>query len=159
MQDELSNRRVGPRILAALASVGGTGVSPVCRPARRRSPRPTSARATSVPLFSPVQKNIPYSFWPTSRRAPETPWMAGLVAFFPECCPMASPSSANELVPDPRADAELGHCAWFVWDLRRSGLVERDKADPVLNTFLQSNPEAEPPHLAAFLVRENILTS
>jgi serine/threonine protein kinase len=66
---------------------------------------------------------------------------------------------ANELMPDPRADAALGHCAWFVWDLRRSGLVDRDRVDAVVNNFLQMNPQAEPPDLGAFLVRENILTN
>jgi serine/threonine-protein kinase len=72
---------------------------------------------------------------------------------------MSSPTPANEILPDPRADAALGHCAWFVWDLRRSGLVERDRADNVLNHYLQTNPDAEPPELANFLVRENILTN
>jgi serine/threonine protein kinase len=72
---------------------------------------------------------------------------------------MNSPTPANEIIPDPRADAALGHCAWFVWDLRRSGLVERERADGVLNRYLQTNPEAEPPDLAAFLVREGILTN
>jgi serine/threonine-protein kinase len=72
---------------------------------------------------------------------------------------MNSPTPANEILPDPRADAALGHCAWFVWDLRRSGLVDRDRADGVLNRYLQTNPEAEPPDLAAFLVREGVLTN
>jgi serine/threonine protein kinase len=72
---------------------------------------------------------------------------------------MASPTPANELLPDPRADAALGHCAWFVWDLRRSELVTRERADAVVTGYLQTNPEAEPPDLAAFLVREGVLTN
>jgi serine/threonine protein kinase len=77
----------------------------------------------------------------------------------PELSSMSSPTPANEILPDPRADAGLGHCAWFVWDLRRSGLVERERADAILNRYLQTNPEAEPPDLAAFLVREGMLTN
>jgi serine/threonine-protein kinase len=72
---------------------------------------------------------------------------------------MAFPTPANELLPDPRADAALGHCAWFVWDLRRSDLLPRDKADAVVTAYLQTNPEAEPPDLAEYLVREGVLTS
>jgi serine/threonine protein kinase len=72
---------------------------------------------------------------------------------------MASPSPANQLIPDPRADAALGHCAWFVWDLRRSELVPRDRADAAVVAYLQTNPEAEPPELAEHLVREGLLTN
>jgi serine/threonine protein kinase len=72
---------------------------------------------------------------------------------------MTSPTQTNELLPDPRTDAVLGHCAWFVWDLRRSGLVERQRVDGVVNNFLLMNPDAEPPDLAAFLVREGIITN
>jgi serine/threonine protein kinase len=72
---------------------------------------------------------------------------------------MASPTPANELLPDPRADAALGHCAWFVWDLRRSELIPRERADAAVVAYLQTNPEAEPPELAEHLVREGLLTN
>jgi serine/threonine protein kinase len=72
---------------------------------------------------------------------------------------MHSPTPANELLPDPNADAGLGHCAWFVWDLRRSGLVARERVDAIVTSFLKITPEAEPPELAAFLVQQEILTN
>jgi serine/threonine-protein kinase len=72
---------------------------------------------------------------------------------------MASPTPANELLPDPRADAALGHCAWFVWDLRRSELIARERADAAVVAYLQTNPEAEPPELAEHLIREGLLTN
>ncbi len=72
---------------------------------------------------------------------------------------MHPPTPANELMPDPRADAALGHCAWFVWDLRRSGLIPRERLDPFVNDFLRTNPDAEPPDLAAFLVQQGVLTN
>src|SRR5919108_4698611 len=53
---------------------------------------------------------------------------------------------------------ELGACEWFVWDLRRSNLIDRGRLDQVIGEFLQKNPRAEPQALADFLVAQNILT-
>jgi serine/threonine protein kinase len=53
---------------------------------------------------------------------------------------------------------ELGACEWFVWDLRRSNLIERGRLDQVIGEFLSKNPRAEPPALAEFLVGQDILT-
>src|SRR6516225_1263331 len=54
--------------------------------------------------------------------------------------------------------AELGACEWFVWDLRRSNLIDRGQLDQVIGEYLQKNPGAEPPALAEFLVQQGILT-
>lgn len=53
---------------------------------------------------------------------------------------------------------ELGACEWFVWDLRRSNLIDRGQLDQIVGEFLQKNPRAEPPALAEFLVEKSILT-
>lgn len=53
---------------------------------------------------------------------------------------------------------ELGACEWFVWDLRRSGLIDRGQLDLIVNEFLKRNPRAEAPALAEFLVQQGTLT-
>src|SRR5580700_11216608 len=53
---------------------------------------------------------------------------------------------------------DLGACEWFVWDLRRSNLIDRGQLDQVIGEFLSKNPGAEPPLLAEFLVGQGILT-
>ena len=53
---------------------------------------------------------------------------------------------------------DLGACEWFVWDLRRSNLIERGQLDQVIGEFLGQNPGAEPPALAEYLKNQNILT-
>src|SRR5262245_4347437 len=53
---------------------------------------------------------------------------------------------------------DLGACEWFVWDLRRSNLIDRGQLDQVIGEFLSKNPGAEPPLLAEFLVKKNYLT-
>jgi serine/threonine-protein kinase len=53
---------------------------------------------------------------------------------------------------------ELGACEWFVWDLRRSNLIDRGRLDQVVGEFLSKNPRAEPPALSEFLVEQGILT-
>src|SRR5579885_727880 len=58
----------------------------------------------------------------------------------------------------PMATTELGACEWFVWDLRRSNLIDRGRLDALVGEFLGTNPGAEPPQLADFLVRQGILT-
>jgi len=40
---------------------------------------------------------------------------------------------------------DLGACEWFVWDLRRSGLIDRGQLDQIVNEFLKRNPRAEAP--------------
>ncbi len=54
--------------------------------------------------------------------------------------------------------SELGACEWFVWDLRRSGLIDRGQLDQVIGEFLKRNPRAEPPALAEYLVGQGILS-
>jgi serine/threonine-protein kinase len=54
---------------------------------------------------------------------------------------------------------DLGACEWFVWDLRRSNLLDRGQLDQVVGEFLQKNPRAEPTDLAQYLVEQEILTS
>jgi serine/threonine-protein kinase len=53
---------------------------------------------------------------------------------------------------------DLGSCEWFVWDLRRSNLIERGVLDPLVSDFLARHPQAEPPQLADYLVQRNLLT-
>src|SRR6266852_4637489 len=53
---------------------------------------------------------------------------------------------------------ELGACEWFVWDLRRSNLIDRGQLDQIVGEFLGRHPGAEPPALAEFLVQKQILT-
>jgi serine/threonine protein kinase len=53
---------------------------------------------------------------------------------------------------------ELGACEWFVWDLRRSNLLDRGQLDQIVGEFLQRNPRAEPTALAEFLVDKQIIT-
>jgi serine/threonine protein kinase len=56
------------------------------------------------------------------------------------------------------ATTELGACEWFVWDLRRSNLIDRGRLDALIGDFLNTHPGAEPPSLAEYLVGEGILT-
>jgi serine/threonine protein kinase len=53
---------------------------------------------------------------------------------------------------------DLGACEWFVWDLRRSNLIDRGQLDQVIGEFLSKNPGAEPPALAQYLVAQGVLT-
>ncbi len=43
---------------------------------------------------------------------------------------------------------DLGACEWFVWDLRRSNLLDRSQLDQVIGEYLQKFPRAEPQALA-----------
>src|SRR3954447_887027 len=54
---------------------------------------------------------------------------------------------------------DLGACEWFVWDLRRSSLIDRGQLDQVIGEFLSKHPGAEPPALAEYLVSQGVLTS
>lgn len=53
---------------------------------------------------------------------------------------------------------DLGACEWFVWDLRRSGLIDRGQLDQIVSEFLKRNPRAEAPALAEYLVQQGTLT-
>src|SRR3954453_22084174 len=53
---------------------------------------------------------------------------------------------------------ELGACEWFVWDLRRSNLIDRGQLDQVIGEFLQANPKADPAALAEHLVKQGVLS-
>lgn len=53
---------------------------------------------------------------------------------------------------------ELGACEWFVWDLRRSNLIDRGQLDQLVSEFLQKQPRAEPANLAEYLVSQGILS-
>ncbi len=55
--------------------------------------------------------------------------------------------------------SDLGACEWFVWDLRRSGLIDRGQLDSIVSEFLKRNPRAEAPALAEYLVHQGTLTS
>ena len=46
---------------------------------------------------------------------------------------------------------DLGACEWFVWDLRRSSLIDRGQLDSIVSEFLKRNPRAEAPALAEYL--------
>ncbi|MFO0849650.1 MAG: serine/threonine-protein kinase [Gemmataceae bacterium] len=54
---------------------------------------------------------------------------------------------------------DLGACEWFVWDLRRSGLIDRGQLDQTVGEFLKRNPRAEAQGLAEFLVQQGTLTA
>jgi serine/threonine-protein kinase len=53
---------------------------------------------------------------------------------------------------------DLGACEWFVWDLRRSNLIDRGQLDQIVGEYLNRHPGAEPPTLAEFLVGQSVLT-
>ncbi len=54
---------------------------------------------------------------------------------------------------------DLGACEWFVWDLRRSSLIDRGQLDQLVSDFLKRNPRAEAPALAEYLVQQGTLTA
>jgi serine/threonine-protein kinase len=54
---------------------------------------------------------------------------------------------------------DLGACEWFVWDLRRSGLIDRGPLDQIVGEFLRRNPRAEAPALAEYLVDQGTITA
>ncbi len=54
---------------------------------------------------------------------------------------------------------DLGACEWFVWDLRRSSLIDRGQLDQIVSEFLKRNPRAEAPALAEYLVQQGSLTA
>jgi serine/threonine protein kinase len=54
--------------------------------------------------------------------------------------------------------SDLGACEWFVWDVRRSGLIERGPLDAIVGEYLRRNPRAEAPALAEHLVEQGSIT-
>lgn len=54
---------------------------------------------------------------------------------------------------------DLGACEWFVWDLRRSALIDRGQLDQIVSEFLKRNPRADAPQLAEYLVAQGTLTA
>lgn len=54
--------------------------------------------------------------------------------------------------------AELGACEWFVYELRRSNLIDRGQLDQLVGDFLKRNPRAEAADLARCLIDQNALT-
>jgi serine/threonine protein kinase len=54
--------------------------------------------------------------------------------------------------------AELGACEWFVYELRRSNLIDRSQLDQVVGDFLKRQPRAEAPALAGYLVEQGVLS-
>lgn len=54
--------------------------------------------------------------------------------------------------------SDLGACEWFVWDLRRSGLIDRGPLDQIVGEYLRKNPRAEAPALAEYLVEQGTIT-
>jgi serine/threonine-protein kinase len=55
-------------------------------------------------------------------------------------------------------NTELGACEQFIYELRRSNLIERGQLDQVIDDFLKRNPRAEPNVLADHLVAQSVLT-
>jgi serine/threonine protein kinase len=55
--------------------------------------------------------------------------------------------------------SDLGACEWFVWDLRRSGLIDRGPLDAIVGEYLKRNPRAEAPALAGHLVEQGAISS
>lgn len=53
---------------------------------------------------------------------------------------------------------ELGACEQFVYELRRSNLIERGQLDQVIEDFLRRHPRAEPNILIEHLVAQRVLT-
>src|SRR2546421_12882944 len=54
--------------------------------------------------------------------------------------------------------ADLGACEWFVYELRRSNLIDRGQLDQVVGEFLKNTPRGEPEALANFLVEQGVLS-
>src|SRR5262249_10789921 len=71
------------------------------------------------------------------------------------------PPRSNSSFPKDAAvmvTTELGACEWFVWDLRRSNLIDRGRLDQVIGEFMEKHPRAEPPALAEYLVTQGVLS-
>jgi serine/threonine-protein kinase len=54
--------------------------------------------------------------------------------------------------------SDLGNCEWFVYELRRSNLIDRGQLEQVVGEFLRRHPRAEATALAEYLVSQNVLS-
>jgi serine/threonine protein kinase len=54
--------------------------------------------------------------------------------------------------------AELGACEWFVYELRRSNLIDRGQLDQIVGEFLKHHPKSDAQLLAEHLVSHGVLT-
>src|SRR5262245_54131441 len=54
--------------------------------------------------------------------------------------------------------AELGACEWFVYELRRSNLIDRGQLDQVVGEYLKQHPRADAQALANYLVEQGALS-
>jgi serine/threonine protein kinase len=54
--------------------------------------------------------------------------------------------------------AELGACEWFVYELRRSNLIDRGQLEQVIGDFLKQHPRSDAAALAQNLVEQGILS-
>src|SRR5438105_2794605 len=54
--------------------------------------------------------------------------------------------------------ADLGACEWFVYELRRSNLIDRGQLDQIVGDFLRGQPRADAPALAEYLVEQRVLS-
>src|SRR5688500_6937166 len=73
-------------------------------------------------------------------------------------CAPRNPRVSGYVEDASMVTTELRACEWFVWDLRRSNLIDRGRLDQVVGAFLQKHPRAEPPELADSLIAQTILT-
>jgi serine/threonine protein kinase len=56
------------------------------------------------------------------------------------------------------AAPDLGECAGFVWDLQRSGLLDRSRLDQVVGDFLAASPGADAHAMAEYLIQSGDLS-
>src|SRR5262249_49765689 len=108
----------------------------------------------ALETFVPVAPPVP----PEHAASSNCPGLLGLAG---EMLGAGSSSALNLSNPKGAAvmvTTELGACEWFVWDLRRSNLLDRGQLDQVVGEFLEKNPRAEPPALAEYLVSQGILS-
>src|SRR4051812_42339507 len=83
---------------------------------------------------------------PATRKLVGLGWMQGAQS--------TSASSLSSKDAAPMLQTDLGACEWFVWDLRRSNLIDRGQLDQIVGEFLTRHPGAEPPALAEYLVKQ-----
>jgi serine/threonine-protein kinase len=54
--------------------------------------------------------------------------------------------------------ADLGACEWFIYELRRSNLIDRGQLDQIVGEYLKRHPRGDAQALAAHLVKHGALT-
>ena len=55
-------------------------------------------------------------------------------------------------------NTDLGACEQFVYELRRSNLIERGQLDQVIDDFLRRQPRRDPDLLSNHLISQGVLT-